>query len=342
MPKRTQSTYVPPFTITAATMHNCLEIMQRVGRLEAEGAVVPQPTLRRQNQLRTIHGTLAIEGNSLSEAQMTAVMSGKRVAGPRQHVQEVLQTVAVYDQAKRLNPASEKDFLAAHRLLMAGLLPRPGGYRNGGVGIFLGSTVTHVAPPASQVPRLMAQLFTWVKQQKELPSMVVSSVFHYELEFIHPFADGNGRMGRLWQHVMLVNAHPIFQYIPVESIISARQKEYYDVLAACDAAADCSAFIEFCTKSLLEALQLHSKQVRVRPQDPQQRLDEAHRTLQGKLFSRQEYMQVFRHISSATASRDLSLGVRLECLQISDSGNKTRYRFVERCQLPDRGNQSST
>jgi Fic family protein len=328
MPKLPRRAYAPIFQITPQILEVCGNIMRQVGFLEHNQLTVAQPTLRRLNHIRTVQSTLAIEGNSLSEAQVTALLDGKRVVGPQREIQEVLQTTATYLRVAHFGPASEDDFLAAHRSLMGTLIPESGSYRRGGVGIFKGTQLTHVAPPASRVPTLMMQLFDWLENTSALPVVVVSSIFHYELEFIHPFADGNGRMGRLWQHVILVHSDPLFEYIPFESVIAARQKEYYAVLAHCDTAADCTAFIEFCAGAILESLLVYRHTARTSPATPEQRLVQAKNSLQGRAFSRKDYLSLFRGISTATASRDLRSGLDAQQLTSRGSGRVRVYHFT--------------
>jgi Fic family protein len=327
MPKLPRRVYSPIFQLTPQVFQICGDIMRQVGFLEHSQLTVAQPTLRRLSHIRTVHSTLAIEGNSLSEAQVTALIDGKRVVGPQREIQEVLQTTATYERVAHFSPASEEDFLAAHRSIMGTLLPDSGSYRRGGVGIFKGNQLTHVAPPASRVPTLMMQLFDWLKNTRALPSIVVSSIFHYELEFIHPFADGNGRMGRLWQHVLLVHSDPLFEFIPFESVIAARQKEYYAVLAQCDATADCSAFIEFCAAAILESLLGYRQTARTMPATPLQRLAQAKTSLGSGAFSRKDYLSLFKGISTATATRDLRTGLEAQQLTSRGTGRVRVYQF---------------
>lgn len=200
--------------------------------------------LRRANRIKTIHSSLAIENNSLSIEQITAIIEGKRVLGAPDEIQEVKNAVQAYDLLLELNPYEEKDLLRAHRLMMSDLVKRNGKYRSGGVGIFDGKEIVHVAPPADRVPLLMADLFGWLKTSKQHP-LIKSCVFHYEFEFIHPFEDGNGRMGRLWQTVILKDWKKIFAWLPVETMIKEHQSDYYEALNVSDTSADSTAFIEF-------------------------------------------------------------------------------------------------
>lgn len=193
-----------------------------------------------------------MRNNSLSLEQITAIINGKRVLGAPNEIQEVKNAIQAYDLLLSLDSTKEKDLLRAHALMMKDLVRNNGRYRSGGVGIFNGQNVVHVAPPASSVPALMKDLFRWVKRADVHP-LVKSCVFHYEFEFIHPFQDGNGRLGRLWQSAILKDWKKVFAWIPVESLIKKNQAKYYRVLRACDATADSTAFAEFLLLLILKA-----------------------------------------------------------------------------------------
>lgn len=245
--------HAPPFQLTSAILSQVAEIAAMVGRLEVLEAARRVPVLRRENRLKSIHASLAIEQNTLTLEQVTAVIAGKRVLGPPKEIQEVTNAFAAYEAMPEWSPASVTDLLAAHGLLMAGLIAHAGRFRSGAVGIAQGEKVVHFAPPAVRVPGLMKDLLAWLRRTDTHP-LVASCVVHYEVEFIHPFADGNGRIGRLWQTLILSRWHPLLAYLPVESVIRERQPEYYKVLAACDKAGNSTAFIEFLLAAILEAL----------------------------------------------------------------------------------------
>jgi Fic family protein len=211
------------------------------------------PKLRRKNRIRSIHASLAIENNTLSLDQVTAVISGKRVLGQPREIQEVKNAFAAYEVIHSWKPTAVKDLLAAHRLMLQTLDDRAGKFRTRAVGIAQGKRIVHLAPPADRIPGLMKDLLGWLKRTDAHP-LIASCVFHYELEFIHPFADGNGRMGRLWQTLILSFWNPLFAYLPVESVIRDRQAEYYRVLAVCDKAGNSTAFIQFILDALLVSL----------------------------------------------------------------------------------------
>ena len=245
--------YTPPFTITPAILSLVAEIAGEVGRLGALAGQGGVPKLRRENRIKSIHASLAIENNTLTLEQVTAVIAGKRVLGKPSEIQEVKNAFAAYEALTGWNPSSVKDLLAAHRLLMDGLVDGAGRFRTRSVGIAQGNRVVHLAPPADRVSGLMKDLLAWLKRTDTHP-LVASSVYHYELEFIHPFSDGNGRMGRLWQTLILSRWNSLFAFLPVESVIRDRQADYYRVLGASDKAGNSTAFIEFLLDALLTAL----------------------------------------------------------------------------------------
>jgi Fic family protein len=212
------------------------------------------PELRRGNRLRTIQASLAIEHNSLSLEQVTAVLEGKRVLGLPREIQEVRNAFAAYEQLPSFQPYKLKHVLTAHGQLMFGLVDDAGQWRHSGVGIYRDKQLMHMAPPASQVPRLMGDLLAWLETMPVHP-LVASCVFHYEFEFIHPFSDGNGRMGRLWQTLILSQWKAELAYLPVETVIRHQQAQYYAALSAADKASDATGFVEYMLKALLSAMQ---------------------------------------------------------------------------------------
>jgi Fic family protein len=247
------STYQPPYTITPEILNRVAAISEVIGRLTVLTDQARALRLRRINRIRTIHGSLAIEGNTLSEAQITAILEGKRVIAPPREVQEVKNALAAYDRFDSWKPEVEKDLLEAHRLLMSGLIDEAGNYRHGGVGVMAGQQVIHMAPPADRVPHLMSDLFGWLVNTDAHP-LIASSVFHYEFEFIHPFADGNGRMGRLWQSLILARWNPLFADIPVESLIFEHQAEYYQAIQESTHQTDSAPFIAFMLRMILDTV----------------------------------------------------------------------------------------
>lgn len=214
--------------------------------------------LRKANRIKTIHSSLAIEGNTLSEDEVSDIVNGKHVVAPIRQIQEVKNAIRVYDLYPKLNPFSEKDLLKAHGIMMEALADDAGRYRSGGVGVFGESGLVHLAPPPQRVPELMADLFAWLKTSND-HLLIRSCVFHYEFEFIHPFSDGNGRTGRLWQSLILGCLSPIFEHLPVENMVYANQLEYYNAIAASTAEGQSGPFIDFMLNEILKALQNNIK-----------------------------------------------------------------------------------
>ena len=247
------SSYSPPYTLTPNILRTVAEISELIGKLAVLSDSQFTPRLRRENRLRTIQASLAIENNTLTLEQVTAVIEGKRVLGHPREIQEVRNAFAAYEAMTNWDPTSKKDLLAAHSLLMSGLVDDAGKFRPGGVGVFQDRQLVHMAPPADRVPHLMDDLLAWLKRTDVHP-VVAGSLFHYELEFIHPFADGNGRMGRLWQTLVLYRWRPVFAYLPVETVIHERQYDYYRVLAEADNLAQATPFVEFILQALLGAI----------------------------------------------------------------------------------------
>ena len=239
--------YHPPFTLTPELLGLVANIAEQIGRLTERQALNKSQALRRINRIRTIQGSLAIE------AQITAILEGKRVLAPPRDIQEAQNAILAYEQLFQWQPHHEPHLLAAHELLMRCLMNDAGHYRSGGVGVMAGNEVIHIAPPAKQVPKLMADLLGWLAATPFHP-LISSSIFHYEFEFIHPFADGNGRMGRLWQTLILSRWNELFAYLPVESLVHAHQAEYYQAIQQSTEATDCAPFIHFMLKAIHAAL----------------------------------------------------------------------------------------
>ncbi|MCI9015460.1 MAG: Fic family protein [Lachnospiraceae bacterium] len=247
------SDYKPPFHMTDKMTSLIAEISEQVGRITVlqEGTISPH--LRRENRIRTIHSSLAIEHNSLSLEQVTAILDGKRVLGNPNEIKEVQNAYEAYELMLRLNPASVDDLLKAHKLMMNGLVSENGRFRSGGVGVFDGEVLSHMAPPVEFVPEHIQNLFAWY-QKSELHPLIKSAIFHYEFEFIHPFADGNGRMGRMWHSLLLGKWKEMFFWLPIEELIQSRQKEYYDALGAADKQADSAGFVELMLEIIRDSL----------------------------------------------------------------------------------------
>lgn len=312
----------PPYDITPKILKLIASISEKLGEVNANFLNKQSPQLRKQNRIKTIHSSLQIEGNTLTEKQITALIENKRVIGPEKDVLEVLNAIKLYENIETYKFNSDTSFLKAHFELMKGLIESSGKYRNQGVGIVKGTKVEHYAPPFERVPFLMKDLFDYLNDPEEL-TLIKSCVFHYEMEFIHPFLDGNGRMGRLWQTVILITEYPIFEFLPFETLISNSQNEYYHALSMSDKSGKSTLFIEYMLgiidKSLESLLDYNNRILKD--------IDRLEYFIQLGLkeFTRKDYMQIFKDISSATASRDLKKGIELQLFKSIGSLNKTKY-----------------
>ncbi|MDF2948879.1 MAG: uncharacterized protein K0R07_900 [Sedimentibacter sp.] len=245
--------YVPPYTITDKTVNLISDITEIITKITINDNMSNNPRLRRDNRIRSIHASLAIENNSLSLDQVTDIINGKRILGAPDEICEVKNAFEAYNKLLEMNPYSVKDMLLAHKALMNELTKEAGTFRSGGVGVFAGKQLVHMAPPANHVLQQIKDLIDWAKKSEVHP-LIKSCVFHYEFEFIHPFADGNGRMGRMWQTLLLYKWKSLFGWLPIETLIRERQDDYYKVLGECDHSADSGKFIEFLLKAIYDAL----------------------------------------------------------------------------------------
>ena len=317
----------PPYVITQEILQYTAKIAHELGMLEGAKLVPFSVELRRGNKIKTIQSSLAIEGNTLSIEQITAILDGTPVLGSKLDILEVENALKVYDDLKSFDAQSVMHLKKAHKLLMQALIPDNGKWREKGVGVFKGKAVSHMAPPAKRVPQLITELFSYLKQDKKTPWLIKACVFHYELEFIHPFSDGNGRMGRLWQQLLLMRENSIFEFLSIEGLIKENQKVYYQVLEQCDQSGDSTAFIEFSLEIILMALREYTAHALSSINSPASRLEHAKHKLGKNWFSRKQYIEVLKDISTATASRDLDLGVKENVLEKQGVRNQVRYRF---------------
>ena len=312
----------PPYELTSTILRLIASISEKLGEVNANFLSRPSPQLRKRNKVKTIHSSLQIEGNTLTEEQITAIIENKRVIGPEKDINEVLNAIEIYEQLNNFNPSNEKSFIKAHRILMNGLIDSPGKYRKQSVGIVKGTKVEHLAPPFGNVTYLMKDLFKYLKSPDEL-ALIKSCVFHYETEFIHPFLDGNGRMGRLWQTLILMDKYPVFEFLPFETLISENQEEYYKALSISDKSGSSTTFIEFMLTqidlSLKELLSLNVANL------TQVERIEYFLSSSDEEFTRKHYMDIFKNISSSTASRDLKIGIELGLIEKVGDKNKTKY-----------------
>ncbi len=316
----------PKFKVNEILLNLCSDITRLLGKYEGLSGAKPQPRLRRLNRIRTIQGSLAIEGNSLSLEQVTALLDGKRVTAPKKDILEAQNANRVYEQAGSINPHTVQSMLQAHGYLMKDILPDAGKWRTGSVGIMKGSNVSHFGPKAKFVQGMIKDLLKWVRSSETSP-LITSSVFHHQFELIHPFSDGNGRMGRLWQHLMLLKYHAIFEYVPMESVIRDRQEGYYKALEAADRADDSTVFVEFMLRAILQGTQELLGAMRVERVTGRDRLSAARERFEKDWFSRKDYQGFYIKLSAPTASRDLKLGVDEKALERKGDKALARYRF---------------
>ena len=248
--------YIPPFTVSAEAINLIAEISAQIERyairLEQEDGL----RLRKANRIKTIHSSLAIEGNTLSEDEVRDIIDGKNVVAPIRQIQEVKNAIQTYEMYPTLDAFKEKDLLRAHSVMMQALVDDAGRYRRGGVGVYGEKGLVHLAPPADRVPLLMKDLFDWLQHSKD-HLLIRSCVFHYEFEFIHPFIDGNGRTGRLWQSLILGKLHPLFEHLPVENMVYSNQQQYYEAITASSKAGQSGPFIDFMLGEIYKTLKAH-------------------------------------------------------------------------------------
>ena len=240
MPER----YIPPFTMTDEITNLVIEIAEITGAMTVSEQLSKNPKLRRVNRVRSIHSSLAIEQNSLTKEQVSDIIDGKRVLGPPQDIREVQNAYEAYEIMTKLNPYSVKDLLKVHKIMMGGLVKEAGVFRSKGVGVYAGEQLIHAGTPANYVPDLIGQLFDWLKKSNLHP-LIKGCIFHYEFEFIHPFVDGNGRLGRLWHTLILAKWQEFFLWIPIETIIHERQDDYYKALNASNVVSESTIFVQF-------------------------------------------------------------------------------------------------
>jgi Fic family protein len=316
----------PPYELTPEIISLIAAVSEKTGAANALQLARQSPTLRKQNKIKTIQATLSIEGNTLSEKQITAIINNKRVAGNQKDLTEVLNAIQVYKEIRKFQHTNEKDFLRAHKMLMKDLLPHAGKYRTKNVGIVKGEQVAHIAPPGEHVPFLMKNLFQYLKNDTDLP-LIKSCVFHYEIEFIHPFMDGNGRMGRLWQTLILMKENPLFEFLPLETFISKNQHDYYRALSISDKQGKSTEFIVFMLTMMHSALTelLKTETPKLSKTD---RLDTFLETCE-QPFTRKDYMKHFPELSTATASRDLKEGVDKKLIDKFGDKKTTYYQKRE-------------
>jgi Fic family protein len=316
----------PPYQLTGDVLSLLIKVSEQIGTVNALHLNRPQTELRKANRIKTIQSTLAIEGNTISEEQITALLNNKRILAPQKDILEVQNAIAAYDKLHTFKPFQIKSLLIAHKTLMNGLIKDAGALRSGNVGIVKGSQITHVAPPGNMVPHLLNELLEYVKNDGD-PMLIKTCVFHYEFEFIHPFADGNGRMGRLWQTILLLKTYPVFEYLPIESVIKAEQVKYYEALNRSDNLGESTPFIIFMLDRISEALNELLDKPYSAP-EPESRILIFRDVIEKKQFTRKDYLNNFKTLSTASASRDLKVATENGILQKTGDKNSSAYIFI--------------
>lgn len=315
----------PPYEITNRILSLISLISEKIGEVKSARLVKPPTELRKRNWIKTIQSSLEIEGNTLTEEQITDLLNNKRVLAPQKDIIEVKNAIKVYSDLGKLKVTDLDSLCRAHGILMNRLIENAGQLRRSSVGIVKGDELAHLAPPGPMVYPLLKDLFEYLKTDDDL-WIIKSCVFHYEFEFIHPFSDGNDRMGRLWQTLILKQYSPVFEFLPIETIIKERQREYYHVLGISDRKGNSTSFIEFMLdiiNSCLEDL-LHTQNLTLSGTD---RIYLFKSIIGSQTFTRQDYLRHNKEISSATASRDLKEAVDNGMIKKIGEKRMTKYNF---------------
>lgn len=317
----------PPYQITTLILSRIASISEKIGEVKTAYLLQVPTELRKRNRIKTIQSSLEIEGNTLTIEQITAILDDKRVLAPEKDILEVKNAIEAYQQLELYKPYSLSSLCKAHKLLMSNLVSNAGKLRTTGVGIIKGSEIAHVAPPAHLIKSQLQELLDYIKNNNDL-LLIKSCVFHYEFEFIHPFTDGNGRMGRLWQTVILRQQYPVFEYLPIETLIKNQQADYYNILAKCDKQGESTLFIEFMLTIIDQALEelLSSQPVHLKSED---RITLFKSIIGYNQFTRKDYMRHFKDISTATASRDLKEATEKKILEKIGDGRMTNYKYIK-------------
>lgn len=315
----------PPYEITSRILELISAISEQIGEVKAARLIKPPTELRKKNRIKTIQSSLEIEGNTLTIEQITDLIDNKRVLGPKKDILEVKNAIKVYSKLNSFKVYDLDSLCTAHKLLMAGLVDNPGQLRKTSVGIIKGEDIAHIAPSGEMVYPLIKDLIDYLKNDKDL-LLIKSCVFHYEFEFIHPFVDGNGRMGRLWQTIILKDYSKVFEFLPIETLVKERQKDYYNVLGKSDKEGASTSFIEFMLEIINLALDDLLKTQNIKATDTD-RINFFKDLIGSKEFSRQDYLRYNKDISSATASRDLKNAVKNRLLIKTGDKRLTKYRF---------------
>lgn len=317
---------ITPCQFTSEIVNTLAAIAESIGQLEGVKLIQPSPRLRRKNRIQAIQASLAIEGNTLSREQVTALLDKKRVIGPPQELLEVQNAITAYQRLAEFKPLNMESLFEAHGIMMNGLVADPGLFRRGPIGVMRENNIFHEAPHWKKVEPMMQTLFHYLDESDD-HALLKSSRFHFQLEHIHPFIDGNGRMGRLWQTRLLMRYHPVFEFLPVEHLIYENQQEYYRALAEGDDTGDCTVFVAFILRQIEKSLNQLMGETRGVTFTAVNRLGIARTAFGEKTFSRKNYQNLLKTISAATASRDLHQGVKLGLLKRCGDKRTSVYQF---------------
>ncbi len=315
----------PPYEITSEILKLTCSVSEKIGEIRSAKLIKPHIELRKRNRIKSIQSSLEIEGNTLTVEQVSDLINNKRVLAPQKDIIEVKNAIELYSKISDFDAYEIDSLCSAHNILMHTLIESAGKFRRTAVGIAKGNNITHIAPPGDIVHALMKDLFDYLKHDNEI-LLIKSCVFHYEFEFIHPFIDGNGRMGRLWQTIILKNYSPVFEYLPIESLIKERQQEYYNVLAMSDNQGNSTLFIEFMLKIIDVALEdlLKTQNITITSSE---RISVFKNYIANEMFTRQDYLRHNKEISTATASRDLKEAVQNNIIEKIGDKRLTKYRY---------------
>lgn len=315
----------PPYKITNKILNLISSVSEKIGEVKSARLIKPPTELRKRNRIKTIQSSLEIEGNTLTVLQITDLLDNKRVLAPQKDIFEVKNAINVYENLNKFKVYEIKSLCSAHKMLMNKLVKNAGNLRNSDVGIVKGNQIAHLAPPGEMVYPLLKDLFSYLKDDEDI-ILIKSCVFHYEFEFIHPFVDGNGRMGRLWQTMILKEYSPVFEFLPIETIVKEKQQDYYNALGKSDGQGESTLFIEFMLDIINSALEdlLKTQQLSSTNND---RIELFKEVIGNNEFSRQDYMRHNKDISSATASRDLKSAVENGKLIKLGDKRLTKYKY---------------
>lgn len=325
--------YKPPFTMTDYITNLVIEIGELVGGISETECMSSNPKLRRINRIKTIYSSLAIEQNTLTIEQVSDIIDGKRILAPPQDIREVKNAFEIYEKLQFLNPYSLEDLLKAHRVMMSDLIKESGIFRSKGVGVYAGTELIHAGTPPQYVPDLMKELFGWLESSTIHP-LIKACIFHYEFEFIHPFSDGNGRMGRLWHTLILSKWKSFFAWIPIETLIYKNQEDYYRAINISNNKGESTDFVCFMLELMKESLEEIKKTEIVTDKMTDKMTDKEYKRWkmirayleQNKEIKNLEVQKILS-VSDSTAKRFLKKMVEYNLLEFSGKNKERKYKM---------------